>query len=66
MDPINLLIVEDDRDLLGMLDELARARQYRTHVASTLADARRAVDIFTRIGSPNLENANATLRECQT
>lgn len=47
MDPIHLLIVEDDRDLLGLLDELARARQYRTHVASTLADARHAVETAT-------------------
>ena len=43
MDALNLLIVEDDRDLLKMLEELAHARQYRTHLASTLAEARDAI-----------------------
>ena len=47
MDPLNLLIVEDDRDLLAMLERLAHARQFRTQVASTLADARKAIETGT-------------------
>jgi len=44
VDPLTLLIVEDDRDLLTLLEASARARQYRPHAVSTLADARRAVE----------------------
>ena len=44
VDAFNLLIVEDDQDLLTLLDGLARARQYRTHPAATLAEACRAID----------------------
>jgi hypothetical protein len=34
--------------------------------AEALPHARRAVDIYNRLGSPNLEVARATLRECES
>jgi len=43
VDSLNLLIVVDDRDLLPLLEGIARARHYRTHTASTLADVRKAI-----------------------
>jgi len=43
VDPLTLLIVEDDRDLLALLEASARVRQYYTHAVATLADARLAV-----------------------
>ena len=44
VDPLTLLIVEDDRDLLDACSRPARApRGYRTHAVATLAEARRAV-----------------------
>jgi len=33
--------------------------------AEALPHARRAVEIYTRLGSPNLANAQATLAECE-
>jgi two-component system NtrC family sensor kinase len=47
VDPLNLLIVEDDRDLLTLLEELARRRGHRTHTASTLAEARHAIETIS-------------------
>jgi two-component system NtrC family sensor kinase len=44
VDPLTLLIVEDDQDLVTLLAGDAQARQYRTQAASTLAEARRAID----------------------
>jgi two-component system NtrC family sensor kinase len=43
VDSLQLLIVEDDRDLLSRLADTARARHYATQTASTLAGARRAI-----------------------
>ena len=39
MDSLNLLIVEDDRDLLSLLADAAVVRGYRTHAVATLAEA---------------------------
>ncbi len=47
MDPLNLLIVEDDQDLLAQLTADAEARGYRARAASTLAAARAAIDTAT-------------------
>jgi two-component system NtrC family sensor kinase len=44
VDPLHLLIVEDDRDLATLLAVTAQARRYRTHTVSTLADARGAIE----------------------
>ena len=33
--------------------------------AEALPHARRAVEIYTRLGSPDLAGAQATLRECE-
>ncbi|MGH8645673.1 MAG: tetratricopeptide repeat protein, partial [Gammaproteobacteria bacterium] len=43
---------------------LALVRQGKAGEA--LPYARRAVDIYTRLGSPRLEGARATLRECES
>lgn len=44
MDCLNLLLVDDDRDLLTLLEGIARARHYRPYAASTLAEVRRVLD----------------------
>lgn len=43
MNPLKLLIVEDDRDMAATVAELARARGYQTRTALTLGEARGAV-----------------------
>jgi tetratricopeptide (TPR) repeat protein len=45
---------------------LAQALMQQGKPAEALSHARRAVEIFTRLGSPELETACATLRECET
>ena len=45
---------------------LAKALVRQSKGADGLPYARRAVDIFTRLGSPSLEAARATLRECES
>ena len=44
---------------------LAKALVRQGKAAEALPYARRAVDIYTRLGSPDLEVARATLRECE-
>jgi two-component system NtrC family sensor kinase len=43
VESLNLLIVEDDRDLLSLLAATAHARGYRTRTVSTLTEARHAI-----------------------
>jgi two-component system NtrC family sensor kinase len=43
VDSLNLLIVEDDRDLLSLLADASVARGYRTRAVATLAEAREAI-----------------------
>ena len=45
---------------------LARALVRQGKVAEALPYARRAVEIYTRLGSPDLEAARAMLRECES
>lgn len=52
------LIAEDNR-------RLAQALARQGKAAEALPHARRAVDIYTRLGSPDLAEAQATLRECE-
>jgi len=52
------LIAEDCR-------YLAKALVRRGKAADALPHARRAVDIYTKLGSPDLAKAQATLRECE-
>jgi tetratricopeptide (TPR) repeat protein len=52
------LIAEDNR-------RLAKALARQGKKAEGLPYARRAVEIFTKLGSPNLEAARATLAECE-
>jgi tetratricopeptide (TPR) repeat protein len=44
---------------------LAEALMWQGKVTEGLPHARRAVEIYTRLGSPDLESARATLRECE-
>lgn len=46
-------------------DRLTTALMRQGKAAEALPHARRAVDIFDRLGSPRLEAARATLRECE-
>ena len=52
------LIAEDNR-------RLAKALARQGKAAEALPHARRAVDIYSRLGSPDLAGAQATLRECE-
>ena len=52
------LIAEDNR-------RLAQALVRQGKVAEALPQAKLAVEIYTRLGSPDLEEARATLRECE-
>jgi len=52
------LIAEDCR-------RLAQALVRQGQAAEALPHARRAVDIYTKLGSPDLAAAQATLRECE-
>jgi tetratricopeptide (TPR) repeat protein len=45
---------------------LAKAMVRQGKKAEALPHARRAVDIYTRLGSPDLEGARATLAECES
>jgi tetratricopeptide (TPR) repeat protein len=45
---------------------LAVALMHQGKAAEALPHAQRAVEIYTRLGSPNLEDASATLRECES
>lgn len=54
------LIAEDCRRLAEAL--LGQGKP----AAEALPHARRAVEIYTRLGSPDLEAARATLRECES
>ena len=52
------LIAEDNRRIAHALVRLGKAAEASSY-------ARRAVDIFTCLRSPDLEAARATLRECE-
>ena len=58
---------EVQRQELIALDRhrLAKALVRQGKAAEALPHAKCAVDIFTRLGSPHLEKARATLRECE-
>jgi hypothetical protein len=45
---------------------LALALVPQGKTTEALPHARRAVDIYTRLGSPNLDAARVTLRECES
>lgn len=45
---------------------LAQALVRQGKVAAAVPYARRAVEIYTRLGSPDLEAARAALRECES
>jgi tetratricopeptide (TPR) repeat protein len=45
---------------------LADALVWQGKPAEALPYAQRAMDIYTRLGSPNLENARVTLRKCES
>lgn len=53
------LIAHDNR-------RLAKALVRQGKAAEALPHAQKAVEIYTRLGSPNLDNAQATLTECET
>ena len=44
---------------------IAQALVRQSQAAEALPYARRAVTIYTQLGSPELANAQATLRECE-
>jgi len=44
---------------------IAKALVRPGQAAEALPYARRAVEIYTQLGSPNLASAQATLRECE-
>ncbi|MGH8732969.1 MAG: tetratricopeptide repeat protein [Burkholderiales bacterium] len=52
--------------IAGVWVGLAKALVRQGKAAEALPFARRAVEIYTRLGSPNREAARATLRECES
>jgi len=55
------------QDLIALdCHHLAIALVRQGNAGAALPHARRAVDIYTRLGSPYVENARATLLECES
>lgn len=56
-----------DREVLfaNVSQRLAHALVRQGHAAEALPHARKAVELYTRLGSPGLAEAQATLRECR-